>query len=110
MSEPTRLPVTPIPPPRRFILLGGLLGVLQPVVVSAITRWMVADERWGTTLLDHARALLPNVIACAVLGAIVGWISRSAWVRFGREALLVVLPTYAFLSTAILFFLFIAPE
>jgi hypothetical protein len=110
MSEPTRLPVTPIPRPRGFVLLGGLLGAVQPVLVSVITRWMVPDERWGTTLLHHARALLPYAAVCAVLGALAGWLSRAAWVRFGREALVIVIPAYAFISTAVLFFLFIAPE
>jgi hypothetical protein len=110
MPEPTRLPVIPIPPPRRFVVLGGVIGALQPVLVSLIARWFQPDARWGTTVPDHLRLITTHVVVCAVLGALVAWCARWTWVRLGRESLLITLPTYGFLSTAILLFLFLSPE
>jgi hypothetical protein len=110
MSQPTRLPVTPIPPPQRFVVLGGVMGALQPVLISLIARWFLADARWGTTVSDHLRLIVTHVLVCTVLGALVAWCARWTWVRLGRESLLITLPTYGFLSTAILIFLYLTPQ
>lgn len=112
MTEPAPTGA-PIGSVRRYTLIGGLLGALQPLVCAAIAMWMKADGTAGEAsnpLVAGALAGWRSIIPSALVAAVVGRLTHSAHVRFGRDALLPVVLTYVFLSTAFLLFLFLSPE
>jgi len=112
MTEPAPTGA-PIGSARRYTVIGGLLGALQPLLCAAIAVWMQADGTAGEAsnpLVAGALAGWRSIIPSAVLAAIVGRLTHSAHVKFGRESLLPIVLTYAFLSTAIQLFLFLSPD
>lgn len=97
----------------RYTVIGGLLGALQPLLCAAIALWMKADGTPGEAsnpLVAGVLAGWRSAIPSAVVAAVVGWLTHRAHVKFGRDALLPIILTYAFLSTAFLLFLFLVPE
>jgi hypothetical protein len=104
----------PIGSARRYTVIGGLLGAAQPLLCASMALWMKAD---GTSAGEASNPLVAgvllgwrSVIPCAVLAATVGWLTHSAYVKFGRDSVIPIVLTYAFLSTALLLFLFLSPE
>ena len=112
MTQPTPTE-GPIGSARRYAVIGGLLGAFQALLCAAIAVWMKADGAAGEASNPLVAGVLVgwrSVIPSAVLAAVVGWFTQRAHVKFGRDALLPITLTYAFLSTAFLLFLYLAPE
>jgi len=92
---------------RRYTVIGGILGALHPLLCASIAAWM---KETPNPLVAGALLGWRSVIPSAVVAAVVGWLTHSAYVKFGRDSLIPIVLTYVFLSTAILLFLFLAPE
>lgn len=103
----------PIGSARRYTVIGGILGAVQPLLCAAIALWMKTDgtpEAASNPLVAGLHAGWRSVIPSAVVAAVVGWLTHGAYVKFGRDSLTPIVLTYAFLSTAFLLFLFLIPE
>lgn len=113
MNTPAAPTQAPVGSALRFILIGGLLGALQPPLLAIVALWLSDAGAAGepvNPLIAGALASWRSILPCAVLGALVGKLSHAAHVRFGRDALLPIVLTYAFVSTAFLLFRFLLPE
>jgi hypothetical protein len=111
MSQPTSpsaVPVTRLVP---SAVLGGVLGALQPPLLALVAFWMNpggpgAPTEISSALLFSLRYAVASIVAASAVGAF----TRAAYVRLGRDALLPITLTYAFISTAMLLFLFLSPR
>ncbi len=103
----------PIGSARRYTVIGGVLGALQPLLCAAVALWMKTDgtaEAASNPLVAGVLAGWRSVIPSAVVAAVVGWLTHGAYMKFGRDSFIPIVLTYAFLSTAFLLFLFLIPQ
>lgn len=113
MNTPAAPTQAPLGSALRFILIGGLLGALQPLLLATAARWLSDTGAAGepvNPLIAGAVASWRSILPFAVLGALVGKLAHAAHVKFGRDALLPIVLTYGFMSTAFLLFRFLLPE
>ena len=92
---------------RRYTVIGGVLGAVLPLFCASVALWM---KETPNPLVAGALAGWRSVIPSAILAAVVGRLTHSAHEKFGRDAILPIVLTYGFLATAMLFFIFLAPE